>query len=65
VHTPDARHEFVLARGQELYDHLRASQRDPLGAARGEREGEAARTCECGKKVSSLYLFCPWCGRRM
>ncbi|MBN1884998.1 MAG: hypothetical protein JW876_05695 [Candidatus Krumholzibacteriota bacterium] len=65
VCTPDRRHEFVLAGGQDLYDHLRASQKDPLGATTGTPARDTTRACDCGRRIDTLYAYCPWCGRRV
>jgi hypothetical protein len=62
VVVADKKHEFVLSKGQELYDRLRDLTRDPLEfdmVGRAESEGII---CSCGKNVNSMYRFCPWCG---
>lgn len=59
------KYEFVLSRGQELYDRLREHLHDPsfaLGAGTGTA---VTLKCECGSEINSLYRFCPWCGSRM
>ncbi len=60
----DRRYEFVLSRGQQLYDRLKELRRDPL------RQGiVVARpddlSCSCGRLVESGYRFCPWCGTKL
>ncbi len=58
----DKKHEFVLSKGQELYDRLRDLMRDPL---KYDEEGQSElgrRYCSCGKKVNQIYRYCPWCG---
>jgi hypothetical protein len=58
----DKKHEFVLSKGQELYDQLRDLTRDPMKYDMvGEPESDNV-FCSCGKNVNSLYRFCPWCG---
>ncbi len=57
------RYEFVLPKGQELYDRLRDLVRNPL-----ENPGASGSfdVCDaCGKAVSGLYHFCPWCGAKL
>jgi len=56
------RYEFVLAKGQELYDNLKEMRRDPLKFDLHDADGETSIFCECGKKINRLYRFCPWCG---
>jgi hypothetical protein len=58
------KHEFVLAKGQELYERLRNLQRDPLGCG-DDGMGVSAIECECGKVVSGTYHYCPWCGGKL
>lgn len=62
VIVADKKHEFVLPKGQELYDRLRELMRDPL---KYDAEGQselARRYCSCGKQVNQIYSYCPWCG---
>jgi hypothetical protein len=58
----DKKHEFVLSKGQELYDRLRDVISDPLKYDCGDRSDLGKRYCSCGKRVNQIYLFCPWCG---
>ena len=58
----DKKHEFVLSKGQELYDRLRDLMNDPL---KYDAEGQSElgrRYCSCGKQVNQIYRYCPWCG---
>jgi hypothetical protein len=58
------KHEFVLSKGQELYDRLVEIRRNPLGQkSNGDHACETA--CTCGKRVSSLFEYCPWCGAKL
>lgn len=58
----DKKYEFVLSKGQELYDRLRDLKNDPLKYDGADQEGLGKRYCSCGKKVNQIYLYCPWCG---
>jgi hypothetical protein len=65
VFCADRRYEFVLSKGQELYDRLRDLVRDPLLSGPGREQGTdlPVDVCSnCGKSVSTLYQYCPWCG---
>ena len=67
VFCEDRRYEFVLSKGQELYDRLRDLVRNPLTGAAGSCGLEQpVHVCgDCGKSVSKLYQFCPWCGSKL
>ena len=58
----DKKHEFVLSKGQELYDRLRELIRDPLKYDLDESPGPDAKFCKCGGKLNAMYRYCPWCG---
>jgi hypothetical protein len=58
----DKKHEFVLSKGQELYDELRELMRDPLKYDKEKSSPPAAKFCGCGGKIDALYHYCPWCG---
>jgi len=58
------RYEFVLSKGQELYDRLREIRRNPLGQ-RTDGDSACEIACACGKSASSLYEYCPWCGAKL
>jgi hypothetical protein len=58
----DKKHEFVLSKGQELYDRLRELMRDPLKYDVENGSAPAVKFCECGGKVDAMYRYCPWCG---
>ena len=58
----DKKHEFVLSKGQELYDELRELLRDPLKYDKEESASPAVSFCACGGKIDRLYRYCPWCG---
>ena len=63
VTSQGRRYEFVLPKGQELYDRLRDLVRNPL---EGPVASGAFDACDaCGKAVSGLYRFCPWCGGKL
>jgi hypothetical protein len=66
VVTRDKRHEFVLSKGQELYDGLKEIWRDPIGC--GAVNGQEVKTtgfCACGRNVERIYNYCPWCGAKV
>ena len=58
----DKKHEFVLSKGQELYDELRELLRDPLKYDKEKISPTAVKFCECGGKVDTMHQYCPWCG---
>jgi hypothetical protein len=58
----DKKHEFVLSKGQELYDALRDLTRDPLKFEMDIQASHDEVFCSCGKGVNGMYPFCPWCG---
>ncbi len=60
----ERKYEFVLSKGQELYDRLKELQRNPL--LQGQ-DGEIPDTlgCPCGRKVDNVFQFCPWCGKKL
>jgi len=63
VTSQSRRYEFVLPKGQELYDRLRDLVRNPL---EGPTASGSFDVCDsCGKAVSGLYRFCPWCGAKL
>ena len=60
----DRKYEFVLSKGQQLYDRLKEFRRNPLQQGRdGEIPDELA--CSCGRNVESIFHFCPWCGKKL
>ena len=58
------KYEFVLSKGQELYDLLRDLQRNPLRQP-GSGDVSPDTVCSCGKSVNGLYRYCPWCGEKL
>ena len=60
----ERRHEFVLSKGQELYDRLMEIRKNPLGQ-KTNSDHACEIVCSCGKSVSNLFEYCPWCGSRM
>jgi hypothetical protein len=58
------KYEFVLSKGQQLYDRLKELQRNPLQQAR-DSESPDKLDCSCGRKVASIFHFCPWCGKKL
>lgn len=58
------KYEFVLSKGQQLYDRLLELQRNPLQQGR-DRETPDTLDCSCGRKVDSIFHFCPWCGNKL
>ena len=59
------KYEFVLSRGQELYDRLREHLGVPSVACGACAGAAVTLQCSCGSELNSLYRFCPWCGSRM
>jgi len=62
--TADKKYEFLLSKGQELFDRLREIRKNPLGQ-RATDEVSSETVCSCGKRASSLYYYCPWCGAKL
>jgi len=62
VACSDRKHEFVLTKGQELYDRLKEIRRDPLNFTIDGCQDDVTIHCSCGKYVNRLYRYCPWCG---
>jgi hypothetical protein len=62
--TADRKYEFVLSKGQQLYDRLKELQRNPLQQTRDDMT-PGKLDCSCGRSVESSYRFCPWCGKRI
>jgi hypothetical protein len=58
------KYEFVLSKGQQLYDRLKELQRNPLQQAR-DSESPDKLDCSCGRKAESIFHFCPWCGKKL
>jgi len=59
------KYEFVLSRGQELYDRLREHLQNPSFPPGAGTGAAVTLKCGCGSEINSLYRFCPWCGSRM
>jgi hypothetical protein len=60
----DRKYEFVLSKGQQLYDRLRELRRDPF--QQGHDGGIPDHLdCSCGRSVESNFHFCPWCGKKL
>lgn len=57
--------EFVLSRGQELYDMLKSRINNPILSGKDAALSDLTLKCKCGREVNSSYRFCPWCGERM
>ncbi len=62
VECGSEKYEFVLSKAQELYDHLKSLLKNPVDFA-SSTDYDSWVYCECGKSVSSMYNYCPWCGR--
>jgi hypothetical protein len=58
------KYEFVLSKGQQLYDRLKELQRNPLQQG-PDREIPEKLDCSCGRKVENIFHFCPWCGTKL
>lgn len=64
VSTTEKRYEFVLAKGQELYDNLKAYTKDPLNFMAAGDKSDSVMCSSCGKWINRIYSYCPWCGSR-
>jgi hypothetical protein len=64
ISAADKKYEFMLSKGQELYERLRELQRNPLGHPT-DSGSDPRIVCECGKSISNIYRFYPWCGTRL
>lgn len=60
----DRKYEFVLSKGQQLYDRLKELRRDPLRQGVGAAKRDE-RSCPCGRPVQNGFRFCPWCGAKL
>jgi len=60
----ERKYEFVLSKGQELYDRLKELQRNPLQQGRDSVSPDRL-DCPCGRKVENVFHFCPWCGKKL
>jgi hypothetical protein len=64
----ERKYEFVLSKGQQLYDRLKELQRNPLqqGLDQGlDGEIHDKLDCSCGRRVENIFHFCPWCGKKL
>lgn len=61
----DKKHEFVLSKGQQLYDELRELMRDPLKYDKEKSSSPTVKFCGCGGKVDTMHRYCPWCGAEL
>jgi len=60
----DRTYEFVLSKGQELYERLKDLQKNPL-QQHGASDVSPEIVCACGKSMSARYRYCPWCGAKL
>lgn len=65
ITASENRFEFILANGRELHDKVKQLVRNPLTCDVADDADQSTSCCSCGKNASSLYLFCPWCGKRL
>jgi len=63
--TAEQEHEFVLPKGQELYDRLKVLCIHPFQSAPANEGGDTMLRCSCGRFMNTLYRFCPWCGSKL
>ena len=62
--TAERKYEFVLSKGQQLYDRLKELQRNPL--QQGQDDAMPVKLeCSCGSRVENVFHFCPWCGKKL
>jgi hypothetical protein len=59
------KYEFVLAKGQDLYDLLKSVQENPLTFDLSGTDQKTTVYCRCGKQTSKVYHYCPWCGKKL
>ena len=59
------KYEFILSYGKKLYAKIRRLLEDPLTGDIDDCGNTSTLDCSCGKSVSSLYHFCPWCGKKV
>jgi hypothetical protein len=60
----ERKYEFMLSKGQQLYDRLKELQRNPFQQG-WDGETPEKLDCSCGKSVESAFHFCPWCGTKL
>ncbi|UCF06702.1 MAG: hypothetical protein JSV33_06670 [bacterium] len=58
----ESEYEFVLSKGQELYDTLKKLCSHPIEFDPGKEVHETLKQCSCNRFISSSYRYCPWCG---
>jgi hypothetical protein len=63
VTVADKDYEFVLPKASELYDNIKALRNNPVKTSLFESDSQLV--CDCGKKISRVYKYCPWCGKRV
>jgi hypothetical protein len=62
--TAERKYEFVLSKGQQLYDRLKELQRNPLQQGQDDSIPDMLE-CSCGRRVENAFHFCPWCGKKL
>jgi hypothetical protein len=62
--TAERKYEFVLSKGQQLYDRLKELQRNPLQQGQDDAIPDKLE-CSCGRRVENVFHFCPWCGKKL
>jgi hypothetical protein len=59
------RHEFIFSNCLEFGTKIRQMLADPLTCRMTGVKDQADVDCTCGRKVSALYQYCPWCGQKV
>lgn len=63
VVTEEREYQFVLSKGQELYDKLKDLNGNSLQFDIGASDSSMLQ-CPCGMRIDSSYSYCPWCGSK-
>ncbi|HUV37152.1 MAG TPA: hypothetical protein VMX58_09475 [Patescibacteria group bacterium] len=61
----DHRYEFILSQGKKLHAKIKQILKNSLTCDLDDGENSSTLLCSCGKKVNSLYHYCPWCGKKL
>lgn len=65
ITSGDHRHEFILSYGKKLHAKIKQMLKDPLTCDIEDGDDSSTLSCSCGKRVNSLYHYCPWCGKKV
>lgn len=62
ITVADKDYQFVLPNASVLYDHLYVLRNNPVKTFSSTKD--SLFECECGKRFSKSYRYCPWCGKK-